>query len=65
MEKVSREVKRLPPIQKPKFHTPSLLPGEELVSSGLRVYLLPGGGGAFENILKNAKHHRRTSNVRT
>jgi len=65
MEKVSREVKRLPPIQKPKFHTPSLLPGEELVSSGLRVYLLPGGSCAFENILKNAKHHRHTSNVRT
>jgi myotubularin-related protein 5/13 len=42
MEKVCREVKRLPPIQKPKFHTPSLLPGEELVSSGLRIYLLPG-----------------------
>ena len=42
MEKVWREVKRLPPIQKPKFHTPSLLPGEELVSSGLRIYLLPG-----------------------
>jgi len=43
MEAVSREAKRLPPIQKPKFHTPSLLPGEELVCEGLRVYLLSDG----------------------
>jgi len=43
MEAVSREAKRLPPIQKPKFHTPSLLPGEELVCDGLRVYLLSDG----------------------
>ena len=28
MEAVSREAKRLPPIQKPKIHSPSLLPGE-------------------------------------
>jgi myotubularin-related protein 5/13 len=47
MERVWREVKRLPPIQKPKFHTPSLLPGEELVSSGLRIYLLSGRGVCF------------------
>jgi len=43
MEAVSREAKRLPPIQKPKLHSPSLLPGEELVSEGLRVYLLSDG----------------------
>jgi len=43
MEAVSREAKRLPPIQKPKFHSPSLLPGEELVCEGLRVYLLCDG----------------------
>merc|ERR1719206_372665 len=43
MEAVSREAKRLPPIQKPKFHSPSLLPGEELVCEGLRVYLLSDG----------------------
>ena len=43
MEAVSREAKRLPPIQKPKFHTPSLLPGEELVCEGLRIYLLSDG----------------------
>ena len=40
---VSREAKRLPPIQKPKFHSPTLLPGEEFVSDGLRIYLLPDG----------------------
>ena len=40
---VSREAKRLSPIQKPKFHAPTLLPGEELVSDGLRIYLLPDG----------------------
>jgi len=45
MESVTREAKRLPPIQKPKINRPSLLPGEELVEGcpGLRVYLLPDG----------------------
>ncbi|XP_023320914.1 myotubularin-related protein 13 isoform X8 [Eurytemora carolleeae] len=43
MEAVSREAKRLPPIQKPKFHSPSLLPGEELMCDGLRIYLLSDG----------------------
>ena len=44
LEEVSRQAKRLPPIQKPKINFPSLLPGEELVvSRGLRVYLLPDG----------------------
>ena len=43
MEAVSREAKRLPPIQKPKLHVPSLLPGEELVCPGLRVYLTSDG----------------------
>jgi myotubularin-related protein 5/13 len=44
LEAVGAEAKRLPPIQKPKIHLPSLLPGEELVTEhGLRVYLLPDG----------------------
>ena len=43
MDAVSREAKRLPPIQKPKIHCPSLLPGEELVCPGLRVYLTNDG----------------------
>ncbi|KAK7870000.1 hypothetical protein R5R35_011968 [Gryllus longicercus] len=43
LEAVHRESKRLPPIQKPKILTPSMLPGEEAVSEGLRVYLLPDG----------------------
>ena len=44
LEAVSTEAKRLPPIQKPKIHLPSLLPGEDLVTEhGLRVYLLPDG----------------------
>ena len=43
LEAVSREAKRLPPIQKPKIHCPSLLPGEELVCPGLRVYLTSDG----------------------
>ena len=43
MESVSREAKRLPPIQKPKFLNPSLLPGESLVCDPLRVYLLSDG----------------------
>ena len=54
MEAVAREAKRLPPIQKPKFLVPSLLPGEVMVCEGLRVYLLSDGreeycgGGAGE-----------------
>ena len=43
MEAVAREAKRLPPIQKPKFLVPSLLPGEVTVCDGLRVYLLSDG----------------------
>ncbi|XP_023930025.1 myotubularin-related protein 13 isoform X2 [Lingula anatina] len=43
LEAVARESKRLPPIQKPKILTPTLLPGEEIVMEGLRVYLLPDG----------------------
>ncbi|XP_022319345.2 myotubularin-related protein 13-like isoform X2 [Crassostrea virginica] len=43
LEAVNRESKRLPPIQKPKILKPSLLPGEEVVMDGLRVYLLPDG----------------------
>lgn len=43
LEAVHRESKRLPPIQKPKILTPSMLPGEESVTEGLRVYLLPDG----------------------
>ncbi|KAL8615600.1 hypothetical protein ACOMHN_026590 [Nucella lapillus] len=39
LEAVSRESKRLPPIQ--KILTPVLLPGEEIVMEGLRAYLLP------------------------
>ena len=42
MEGVSREAKRLPPIQKPKFHLPTLLAGEETQCDPLRVYLLSG-----------------------
>lgn len=52
LEAVHRESKRLPPIQKPKILTPAMLPGEEPLSEGLRVYLLPDGreeglGGAM------------------
>eukprot|EP00105_Crassostrea_gigas_P044502 XP_019928650.1 PREDICTED: myotubularin-related protein 13 isoform X4 [Crassostrea gigas] len=43
LEAVNRESKRLPPIQKPKILKPTLLPGEEVVIDGLRVYLLPDG----------------------
>ncbi|KAF4533047.1 hypothetical protein B566_EDAN002610 [Ephemera danica] len=43
LEAVHRESKRLPPIQKPKITTPTLLPGEELMLDGIRVYLLPDG----------------------
>ncbi|XP_062058601.1 myotubularin-related protein 5 isoform X3 [Lepus europaeus] len=43
LEAVHRESKRLPPIQKPKLLQPRLLPGEECVLDGLRVYLLPDG----------------------
>ncbi|KAH9519121.1 ARS-binding factor 1, partial [Bulinus truncatus] len=43
LEAVNRESKRLPPVQKPKIQTPLLLPNEEIVMEGLRVYLLPDG----------------------
>ncbi|XP_028332443.1 myotubularin-related protein 13 isoform X2 [Gouania willdenowi] len=43
LEAVHRESRRLPPIQKPKILRPALLPGEELVSEGLRVLMDPDG----------------------
>ncbi|KAK3881737.1 hypothetical protein Pcinc_013820 [Petrolisthes cinctipes] len=43
LDAVYKESKRLPPIQKPKILLPSLVPGEEVVFEGLRVYLLPDG----------------------
>ncbi|TRY83188.1 hypothetical protein DNTS_000685, partial [Danionella cerebrum] len=43
LEAVHRESRRLPPISKPKLLRPALLPGEELVSEGLRVVLDPDG----------------------
>ncbi|XP_068197560.1 myotubularin-related protein 13 isoform X2 [Antennarius striatus] len=43
LEAVHRESRRLPPIQKPKILRPALLPGEEMVSEGLRVVLDPDG----------------------
>ncbi|XP_052823707.1 myotubularin-related protein 13 isoform X6 [Octopus bimaculoides] len=43
LESIHRESKRLPPIQKPKILEPTILPGEEIVMEGLRVYLLPDG----------------------
>ncbi|KAF7703380.1 myotubularin-related protein 13 isoform X1 [Silurus meridionalis] len=43
LEAVHRESRRLPPIQKPKILLPTMLPGEELVSEGLRVVLDPDG----------------------
>ncbi|XP_069696125.1 myotubularin-related protein 13 isoform X2 [Periplaneta americana] len=43
LEAVHRESKRLPPIQKPKILTPNMLPGEDAIMEGLRVYLLPDG----------------------
>lgn len=44
LESVATQAKRLPPIQKPKINTPSLLPGEDLIiDQGLRVYLLQDG----------------------
>uniref|UniRef100_A0A672IIV7 SET binding factor 2 n=1 Tax=Salarias fasciatus TaxID=181472 RepID=A0A672IIV7_SALFA len=43
LEAVHRESRRLPPIQKPKILRPAMLPGEELVSEGLRVLLDPDG----------------------
>ncbi|XP_059373228.1 myotubularin-related protein 13-like isoform X4 [Carassius carassius] len=43
LEAVHKESRRLPPIQKPKILRPALLPGEELVSEGLRVVLDPDG----------------------
>ncbi|XP_051546862.1 myotubularin-related protein 5-like [Myxocyprinus asiaticus] len=43
LEAVHRESKRLPPIQKPKLLRPTLLPGEEFVMDGMRVYLMADG----------------------
>ncbi|XP_040568639.1 myotubularin-related protein 13 [Lepeophtheirus salmonis] len=52
LENVATQAKHLPPIQKPKIHLPSLLPGEELlIENGLRVYLLPDGRDRSNNDL--------------
>ena len=38
LESVFQEVKRLPPIQKPKILTPVLIPGEEIVMEGTHMH---------------------------
>lgn len=43
LESVYRESKRLPPVMKPKITNPDLIEGEEILSPGLRSYLLPDG----------------------
>ncbi|KAJ8247545.1 hypothetical protein GJAV_G00247580 [Gymnothorax javanicus] len=43
LEAVHKESLTLPPIQKPKILRPVLLPGEDFVSEGLRVFLDPDG----------------------
>ena len=43
LDAVYKESKRLPPVQKPKIPLPSLVPGEDIMFEGLRVFLLPDG----------------------
>ncbi|XP_020625172.1 myotubularin-related protein 13-like isoform X2 [Orbicella faveolata] len=43
LEPVYREYKNLAPIQKAKIMRPALLQGEEMLSDGLRAYLIPDG----------------------
>ena len=50
-------LQRLPPIQKPKFLSPSLLPGEEVVTDPLRVYLLPDGREEYCGAGPGEAHH--------
>ncbi|XP_056269616.1 myotubularin-related protein 13 [Pseudoliparis swirei] len=56
LEAVHRESRRLPPIQKPKILRPALLPGEELVSEGLRVLLDPDGREGATGGLQGGPH---------
>lgn len=43
LEGLSRELKRLPPVPRPKIPVPHLLPGEELMLDSIRVILLHDG----------------------
>lgn len=43
LESVYRESKRLPPVMKPKITIPDMIEGEEILTPGLRAYLLPDG----------------------
>lgn len=43
LESVYRESKRLPPVTKPKITNPDMIEGEEILTPGLRAYLLPDG----------------------
>lgn len=45
LDAVHREMKRVPPVQKPKIQTPALLPGELMLGEPLRTYLMSDGRG--------------------
>ena len=54
LDGVYKESKKLPPVSKPKIMTPHLIPGEELVLEGLRVFLIPDGRD--DNFTSNARN---------
>jgi myotubularin-related protein 5/13 len=43
LDTIYRELKRIPPVQKPKIQFPSLLMGEELIGEPIRAILIPDG----------------------
>ncbi|CAD7092899.1 unnamed protein product [Hermetia illucens] len=55
LEAVARESKRIPPVQKPKIQSPSLLTGEEILGEPLRVYLVPDGRDDSPSVLLPAE----------
>lgn len=43
IKKETSNTQKLYPFSQPKILTPNMLPGEEVIMDGLRVYLLPDG----------------------
>lgn len=43
LDAVARESRRLPPVQKPRIITPTLIPGEQLEKQALRAFLMADG----------------------
>lgn len=64
IDTIYRELKRIPPVQKPKIQFPSILSGEELIGEPIRAILLVDGREEIQSPLLPAEGALFLSNYR-